>query len=102
MGPRHLKPLLEFGLGQTAARWKMLGVALEFGTGELDVIASSPLNIAGGPNACLTDLLTRWLNWAPPKPWPTLERLVGALRMDMVGEFRLAYDLESKFRGKTS
>ena len=75
-------------------------MALEFGGGELDVIESSPLNIAGGPNACLNDLLTRWLNWAPPKPWPTLGRLVEALRMDMVGEFRLAYDLENKFRGK--
>lgn len=78
----------------------MLGVALEFGGGELAVIEGMPLNITGGPNACLADLLTRWLNWAPPKPWPTLERLVAALRMEMVGEFRLAYDLENNFKCK--
>lgn len=97
----HLQPLLRF-VGRAAARWRTVGVALHFSKSVLDTIAATNENMVGGPTACFTDLLSRWLKWAPPKhSLPTLETLAEALREDTVGEERIAYDLEQGFQCKT-
>lgn len=97
----HLQPLLH-SIGSSAApKWRRIGTALNFTKGVLDTIAATHENMVGGPIDCFTDMLDRWLRWAPPKhSLPTLETLCGALREDTVGEERLAFELEQNFPRK--
>ena len=95
-----LQPLLDF-VGHAAAKWREIGGALGFSTDVLDTIAAKPENMSRGPVACFTDLLSRWLKWAPPNhDLPTLETLAKALRAGTVGEERMAYDLTQGFQCK--
>ena len=80
-----------------AVRWKELGLALGFLKSELDEIEATVSYAAGGPKAYLRELLSRWLDWAPPKPFPTCGSLAEALRSETVKKYRLAYDLEQQF-----
>jgi len=81
-----------------ALKWKELGVALRFRKSELDEIEATVSHAAGGLKACLRELLSRWLDWAPPKrPFPTCRSLAEALRSETVKKYRLAYDLEQQF-----
>ena len=96
----HLKPLLHF-VNRAAPKWKEIGVALGFSVDELNTIAAKPKNISRGPIACFTDLLSRWLKWAPPKHHtPTLETLAWALMEDTVGEESMANKLMQHFQHK--
>ena len=75
-------------------------MALGFSKGILDMIAETPGN-QREPIACFTDMLSRWLKWAPPKhALPTPEKLAEALRDDTVGEERMAYGLIKNFKRK--
>ena len=97
--PRDLHRVLNV-VGRAAAKWRPIGTALQFDFHVLDIIATKPDNIARGAEACFSDLLSRWLNWAPPcKAWPTLDSLVAALRSETVEEYRLALELEQTFKG---
>ena len=88
-------------MGVAAAKWKPIGIALKFDPYVLEIISTMPENIARGPQACFSDLLTRWLKWAPPaRDNPTLAILVAALRSEIVEEFSLAAELERNFKGK--
>ena len=88
-------------VGVAAAKWKPIGIALNFDPYVLEIISTVPENIVRGPQACFSDLLTWWLKWAPPpREWPTLATLVAALRSEIVEEFRLAAELERNFKGK--
>lgn len=90
----HLQPLLCF-VAQAASQWRAIGVALTFPKNVLDTIEVKNM---GRPIDCFTDMLSRWLKWAPPKhKLPTLEMLADALREDTVGEERMAYNLEQDF-----
>lgn len=96
LSEHHLKPLLSL-VGRAAAKWRQIGVALNFSTDILDVIETTPRNAS--PVECFTDLLSRWLNWAPPKhDLPTLEMLAQALREDTVGRYRVAKNLMEDFQ----
>ena len=97
--PRDLHRVLNV-VGRAAAKWRPIGTALQFDFHVLDIIATKPDNIARGAEACFSDLLSRWLNWASPcKAWPTLDSLVAALRSETVEEYRLALELEQTFKG---
>lgn len=86
-------------MGRAAAKWREIGLVLKFSTDELDIIAATSGN--SFPIACFTDLLSRWLRWAPPKHYlPTLETLAAALRKDNVGQERMAYNLMQGFQRK--
>ena len=94
----HLQLLLSF-VKREAAKWRKIGVSLKFEDALLDEIETST---TGGPVACFTELLTRWLKRVPPKfSLPTLEVLLEALREDAVGEYRIAYNLEQEFKSKS-
>ena len=91
-----LTPLLGF-VGRAAAMWKRIGVALKFSKNVLDDIAATSGN--SSPIDCFTDLLSRWLRWAPPNhDLPTLETLAKALRDGTVGEEKMASELIKGFQ----
>lgn len=97
LGKDHLQPLLCF-VGQAASQWRIIGIALTFDNNMLDTIQEKN---TGKPMDCFTDMLSRWLKWAPPKhDLPTLKILADALRADTVGEERMAYELELGFLKK--
>jgi len=91
-----LQLLLE-PVGTASTNWKVLGLALGFHMSELKEIEATVALTTGGPEACFTELLSRWLDWAPPKPFPTWRSLAEALRSETVKEYGLANDLEKEF-----
>ena len=100
LSEHELNLLLGFVKG-AAANWREIGLALEFSTDVLDTITATPDNTMEGPIACFTDLLRRWLKWAPPNHhFPTVKTLAEALRSGAVWEERVAYDLEQGFKRK--
>ena len=65
---------------------------------ELKVIENTPTIAVGGPEACFTEMLSRWLKWAPPNhEFPSGHALAEALRSPLVKEEELAYNLEQHF-----
>lgn len=84
----HLQPI--------ASRWKPFGLQLGLLPGELDTIAATPLLTPGGPVAYLQELLSRWLNHAPP--FPTLTKLCDVLRSPTVDQSRIAQALEQQYQ----
>ena len=82
-------------MSSAAAKWVSIGLALYFTKGELSIIAATPANT--GPVQCLTDLLGRWLNRAPPQhKRATVEAMMEALRSPTVEEETLAVELDQK------
>ena len=79
---------------KAAPKWKEIGRALGFRERELDCIPYRTTSHASPHVEYYSELLSQWLDWAPPEPhyFPTLDRMVSALRV--VGKERLAYDLE--------
>ena len=79
-----------------APQWQAVGVALGFLYYDLTTIQNSPMLIPEGPTGYFRQMLSQWLNWAPPNhPWPTLEALEAALRSS--GQENLAFQLRSLF-----
>ena len=79
-----------------APQWKMVGGALGFLDYDLTIIQNSPSLIQEGTTGYFRQMLSQWLNWAPPNhPWPTLEALETALRSS--GHESLALQLRSLF-----
>ena len=96
LSEHDLTPLLGF-VGRAAAKWKQIGVALKFSKDVLDAIAVTPGNMT--LIDCFTDLLSRWLKWAPPNhELPTLETLAEALRDGTVWEEKMARELIKGFQ----
>ena len=83
----HLQPI--------AGHWRAFGLQLGLSSGELNTIANTPLLIPGGPVAYLQEVLTKWMNRAPP--YPTLTKLCGALRSRAVDQSRIALELEQQY-----
>ena len=87
-----------------APQWQAIGGALGFLYSDLTIIQQSPLLIPEGSTGYMRQMLSQWLNWAPPNhPWPTLEALEAALRRS--GQESLAFQLRSLFlqqKGSTS
>ena len=87
-----------------APQWQAIGGALGFLYSDLTIIQQSPLLIPEGSTGYMQQMLSQWLNWAPPNhPWPTLEALEAALRRS--GQESLAFQLRSLFlqqKGSTS
>ena len=80
---------------RAAFKWKELGLALGFLKSELDEIEATIAHAAGGPEAYLRELLSRWLDWAPPNHrLPSSRTLAEALRSETG---RVAYRLEQYF-----
>ena len=92
----YLQALLEL-TSSAACKWREIGLHLGFINSKLDEIANTPENISGGPSACFRDLLSRWLNWAPPNHiFPSVEALESALRSPDVEKERAAFDLSER------
>lgn len=86
-------------VGDAAGKWREIGMTLKFTKNVLDAVAATSGNTT--PIACFTDLLRRWLKWAPPKhDLPTLETLAEALRGSPVCEDKMAHDLTQGYRCK--
>ena len=87
-----------------APQWQAIGGALGFLYSDLTIIQQSPLLIPEGSTGYMQQMLSQWLNWAPPNhPWPTFEALEAALRRS--GPESLAFQLRSLFlqqKGSTS
>ena len=82
-------------MSSAAAKWVSIGLALDFTKGELSIIATTTANTE--PIQCLTDLLSRWLNRAPPQhKRATVEAMMEALRSPIVEEGTLAVELDEK------
>ena len=77
-------------VSEAAANWRDVGKALKFSHDHLKTIANEKsLNT---DEHYMDELLSRWLNWAPPNhPLPCVEDLATALRS--VEKERTAYDL---------
>ena len=100
LSEHHLRLLLRFVKG-AAPKWREIGLTLGFSMDVLDAIAAKPENVSRGAIACFTDLLNRWLKWAPPShDLPTVKTLAEALRESTVGEERMANDLMQGFERK--
>ena len=84
----HLKPV--------ANHWRAVGLQLGLLYGELGVIEATPLLIPGGPVAYLQEVLSRWLDRAPP--FPTLKNLCDALRSHAVDQSRIALKLQQQYQ----
>ena len=84
----HLKPV--------ANQWRAVGLQLGLFYRQLGVIQDTPLLIPGGPAAYLREVLSRWLDHAPPLP--TLSKLCDALRSRAVGQSRIALELEQQYQ----
>ena len=84
----HLQPI--------AGHWKAFGLQLGLSSGDLDIIAATPLLIPGGPVAYLQEVLTKWLNRA--SPFPTLTKLCDALKSRAVDQSRIALELEQQYQ----
>lgn len=93
---RNSHPLLLKQLSHQSSSWRGIGIQLGFHPGELDTIEHKPANTTGGPTACLSAMLSNWLEWAPKdnrgsKQYATL----GALKVavDQAGFGRTAMEL---------
>ena len=79
-----------------APQWQAIGGTLGFLYSDLTIIQQSPLLIPEGSTGYMRQMLSQWLNWAPPNhPWPTLEALEAALQSS--GSESLAFQLKSLF-----
>ena len=79
-----------------APQWQAIGGALGLLPSDLTIIQQSPLLILEGSTGYMRQMLSQWLNWAPPNhPWPTLEALETAIQSS--GSESLAFQLRSPF-----
>ena len=69
-------------LTDKVSRWRDIGTALGFSSGELDAIESMPLLFSRAPKSFLEKLLEKWLQWPCEghKSEPTVEALCKALK----------------------
>ena len=78
-------------VGSAHPQWRNIGRALSFKHNELSAIV--PRGGLTSQKDYFEEMLGAWLKWAHPKPNPTVEALVEALRNDSVGEYNLALTL---------
>ena len=83
-------------LEKHASRWRDIGTKLGFKPGEIENIQDNLTLILNAPTSYLSELLSKWLVWAPgdgrgSKDFATLEGLKDALRQANLGA--TAHDL---------
>ena len=78
-------------LNNVSAKWYNIGLQLGVSVGTLKTIKKQ----YNDPSDCLTETLTSWLQTCVPPP--TWANIAEALRSSVVGEARLAADLEHKY-----
>ena len=69
-------------------KWKMIGLGLRLPHSDLEAIS-------GSPQDCLERSMSKWLKRVDPPP--TWQAIVAVLRSKVVGEERIAKELEEKF-----
>ena len=72
-----------------AASWNAIGIQLGLSTDELDIIRAN----SGDVEECLRKVLQKWYNMTPN---PTWREVITALRSPLLGEMKLAKELEHK------
>ena len=81
--------------GEAATKWKEIGREFGFTESELDLIPS--MTSLHDNEGYYSVLLSQWLDWssseAKPRYFPTLDRMISALRV--VGEESIADDLNN-------
>ena len=78
-------------LNDVRAKWYDIGMQLRVSVGTLDAIKTQ----YSGPSDCLRETLITWLKSYPPHS--TWRKVVEALKSSIVGEARLAANLEQKY-----
>lgn len=78
-------------LSPCAHKWEEIAIGLRFKGDEIQNIKRDPVNLAGGPQACLRVVLNDWLHWAPEdargsKTRATLEPLKTAVKKAGFGD----------------
>ena len=81
-----------------ANQWRAVGLQLGLSSIELDRIETTPILILGGPAAFLKEVLSKWLQRAPPPP--TLTKLCVALNSHEVRQSRIAQELKQQYKTK--
>ena len=80
-------------------QWQAIGGALGVLQHDLTIIQNKPTLIPEGPPGYFREMLSQWLNWAPPNhPWPTIEALAFAIQR--IGQEGLAVNLKPMFLQK--
>ena len=72
-----------------AASWNPIGIQLGLSPDELDIIRADSSDV----QECLRKVLRRWYDRTPHPSW---KEVVAALRAPLLGELKLAKELESK------
>ena len=80
-------------LNDAHAKWYDIGLQLRLRVGTLDAIKEQ----YDDPSHCLRETLKTWLKTCPLHVPPTWKNIVNALRSCIIGEVRLAADLEQKY-----
>ena len=65
---------------------------------DLDTIETTPILIVGDPASFLEEVLSKWLDCAPPSP--TLTKLCVALKSHEVHQSRMAQELKQHYKTK--
>ena len=84
-------PVVMEELSDIRANWYNIGLQLRLRVGTLDAIKEQ----YDDPSHCLRETLKTWLKTCPSPP--TWKNIVEALRSRIIGEVRLAADLEQKY-----
>lgn len=84
-------------LDGVASKWKEIGLALNFSSGDLTCIEQTPTLIVRGPKGYFQELIRQWLEWTPPEHnLPTVTALRDALNSPLVEESVLAGQIVQK------
>lgn len=75
-------------LSQFSYRWRTIGEGLGFNSAELSTIEATPSLFHGGPTAYMSEMLSKWYQWAPgdargSKNYATVDSL--AMSVDKAG-----------------
>ena len=86
-------------LSEHAAKWRDIGIHLGFRPGELENIAAKPPLVAEAPSGWLSEMLSKWLEWAPGDGrgsvrCATLNQLKDAVSKSGLGRTARALSLE--------
>ena len=89
---------LKENLQPIANKWRAIGLQLGLSSEDLDRIETTPILIIGGPASFLEEVLSKWLDCAPPSP--TLTKLCVALKSHEVRQSRMTQELKQHYKTK--
>ena len=89
-------PIIFDKLHPHSTKWKVIGEGLGFTRSELDTIEAAPRLYHGAPQSFLSEMLSKWLQWAPQdargsKEYANIHSLKSAV--DKAGLGRTAQEL---------